>query len=392
MALDFELTDEQKMIMETVKKFKEKECPKEKIREWDKTETFPSHVWKKLGEIGILGAAFPEQYGGTGGSIIEEMLITEELSYGFSDLGLTYLLGVCFGGISILEQGNDAQKEKYLPPLISGDTNFCLSLTEPGGGTDILGALKSKAVEDGDHFILNGAKIFTTGIHVANTIVGVFRTDESPEKPARGLTIFLIDKDAPGVSFNKIDKLGSHILSSFEVVYEDVKVHKDQILGQRGKGWYQIVGTLNNERIVCAAISLGLAKAALDDAAQYANEREAFGKPIGQFQAIQHMLAETAMDLEAARLITYKAAWMQSKDPQNIQTGVICTMAKYLAAEVSQKATDRGMRVLAGYGFTEEYDMQRYFRNCRQLIFAPITKEMSKNFIGQVMLGLPKSY
>jgi len=392
MALDFELTDEQKMIMETVKKFKEKECPKEKIREWDKTETFPSHVWKKLGEIGILGAAFPEQYGGTGGSIIEEMLITEELSYGFSDLGLTYLLGVCFGGISILEQGNDAQKEKYLPPLISGDTNFCLSLTEPGGGTDILGALKSKAVEDGDHFILNGAKIFTTGIHVANTIVGVFRTDESPEKPARGLTIFLIDKDAPGVSFNKIDKLGSHILSSFEVVYEDVKVHKDQILGQRGKGWYQIVGTLNNERIVCAAISLGLAKAALDDAAQYANEREAFGKPIGQFQAIQHMLAETAMDLEAARLITYKAAWMQSKDPQNIQTGVICTMAKYLAAEVSQKATDRGMRVLAGYGFTEEYDMQRYFRNCRQLIFAPITNEMSKNFIGQVMLGLPKSY
>ena len=392
MALDFELTDEQKMIVETVKKFKEKECPKEKIREWDKTETFPSHVWKKLGEIGILGAAFPEQYGGTGGGIIEEMLITEELSYGFSDLGLTYLLGVCFGGISILEQGNDEQKEKYLPPLISGDTNFCLSLTEPGGGTDVLGALKSRAKEDGDHFILNGAKIFTTGIHVADTIVGVFRTDDSPEKPASGLTIFLIDKNTPGVSFNKIDKLGSHILSSWEVVYEDVKVHKSEILGQRGKGWYQIVGTLNNERIVCAAITLGLAKAALDDAVQYAKEREAFGKPIGQFQAIQHPLADTAMELELAKLITYKAAWMQARDPQNLQTAVICTMAKYWASEVSQKATDRGMRVLAGYGFTEEYDMQRYFRNCRQLIFAPITNEMSKNFLGQVMLGLPKSY
>ena len=284
MALDFELTDEQKMIMETVKKFKEKECPKEKIREWDKSETFPSHVWKKLGEIGILGAAFPEQYGGTGGGIIEEMLITEELSYGFSDLGLTYLLGVCFGGISILEQGNDAQKEKYLPPLINGDTNFCLSLTEPGGGTDILGALKSKAVEDGDHFILNGTKIFTTGIHVADTIVGVFRTDESPEKPARGLTIFLIDKNTPGVSYNKIEKMGSHILSSCEVVYEDVKVHKDQILGQRGKGWYQIVGTLNNERIVCAAISLGLAKAALDDAAQYAKSGKPSANPSDNFR------------------------------------------------------------------------------------------------------------
>ncbi len=392
MALDFELTDEQKMIVETVKKFKEKECSKENIREWDKTETFPSHIWKKLGEIGLLGAAFPEKYGGTGGGIMEEMLITEELSYGFSDLGLTYLLGVCFGGISILEQGTEEQKEKYLPPLINGDTNFCLSLTEPGGGTDVLGALKSRAKEDGDHFILNGAKIFTTGIHVADTIVGVFRTDDVPEKPARGLTIFLIDKNAPGVSFNKIEKLGSHILSSWEVVYEDVKVHKDQILGQRGKGWYQIVGTLNNERIVCAAITLGLAKAALDDAVQYAKEREAFGKPIGQFQAIQHPLADTAMELELAKLVTYKAAWMQARDPQNMQTGVICTMAKYWASEVAQKATDRGMRVLAGYGFTEEYDMQRYFRNCRQLIFAPITNEMSKNFLGQVMLGLPKSY
>lgn len=392
MALDFELTEEQKMIVETVRKFKEKECPKEKVREWDKTETFPTHVWKRLGEIGLLGAAFPEQYGGTGGGIIEETLITEELSYGFSDLGLTYLLGVCFGGISILEQGNEEQKKKYLPPLIAGNTNFCLSLTEPGGGTDILGALKSRAKQDGDYFILNGTKIFTTGAHVADTIVGVFRTDDSPDKPARGLTIFLIDKRSPGITCNKIEKLGSHILSSFEVVYEDVKVHKSQILGERGKGWYQIIATLNNERIVCAAICLGLARAALDDAVQYAKEREAFGKPIGQYQAIQHPLAESATELEAARLITYKAAWMQSKNPQSTQTGVIATMAKYYASEIAQKATDRGMRVLAGYGFTEEYDMQRYFRNIRQLIFAPITNEMSKNFIGQVMLGLPKSY
>jgi acyl-CoA dehydrogenase len=252
--------------------------------------------------------------------------------------------------------------------------------------------LKSRAKQDGDYFILNGTKIFTTGAHVADTIVGVFRTDDSPDKPARGLTIFLIDKKSPGITCNKIEKLGSHILSSFEVVYEDVKVHKSQILGERGKGWYQIIATLNNERIVCAAICLGLARAALDDAVQYAKEREAFGKPIGQYQAIQHPLAESATELEAARLITYKAAWMQSKNPQSTQTGVIATMAKYYASEIAQKATDRGMRVLAGYGFTEEYDMQRYFRNIRQLIFAPITNEMSKNFLGQVMLGLPKSY
>jgi len=396
MAMDFGLTDEQKMILDTVRKFKEKECPKEKVAEWDNEGVdFPPELWKKLGDIGVLGLGFPEKYGGTPGGMLDEALIAEELSYGFNDLALAYLLGVSFGGYSILHQGNDEQKEKYLPPLIRGETNFALGLTEPGGGLDILNALKTKAREDGDHFIINGTKIFTTGMHVADTIVLVARTDDVPGKPTRGLTIFLVDKKTPGITYNKLEKLGSHTMATYEVIYEDVKVHKSQILGERGKGWYQILGTLNNERIIVAAECCGIARCAFDEALQYAKEREAFGKPIGDHMAIQHYLAEMATEIETARLLTYKAAWLvdTAKTKEELMAaGGAATMCKYWASDVGQRVTDKGMRILAGYGFMMEYHMQRYFRNIRQLIFAPITNEMAKNVIGQMMLGLGKSY
>ena len=406
---DFGLSEERKMMIDMLKKFKEKECPKDKIGEWDEENHFPVDVWKKLGDEGILGACFPEEYGGTGGNIVDETLITEEISNSFSAMGLAYLTGVCFGGMSILHYGTDEQKNNYLPKLIAGDWNFALSLTEPGGGTDILGALKSRAVEQPDgSYIANGNKIFTTGLHAANTIVFIARTDDVEGKPAKGLTMFLIDRDNPGkqeidgpllgqkfcdgLTYNKIKKLGSHILASFEVAYEDVKIPKEAMLGKRGAGWYSLVSTLNNERIVCAAICVGLAQGCLEEANQYAIEREAFGKPIGQFQAIQHQLADMATEIELSRLITYKAAWMQANNPTDPSVGVIASMAKMYTSDAAFRCTDRAMRILAGYGFTMEYHIQRYYRDIRQLVFAPITNEMSKNFIGQVMLGQKKSY
>jgi len=407
--INFGLSDERKMMLDMLKKFKEKECPKSKIAEWDEEQHFPVDVWKKLGNEGVLGACFPEEYGGTGGNIIDETLITEEISNSFSAMGLAYLTGVCFGGMSILHYGSEQQKKKYLPKLIAGDTNFCLSLTEPGGGTDILGALKSRAVEQPDGtFICNGAKIYTTGMHVADTVVLIVRTDDIPGKPARGLTIFLVDRDnigkqetdgrllnqkfCKGITYHKIMKLGSHILASFEVAYEDVKLTSEQIIGKRGNGWYDLLATLNNERIICAAICVGLAQGTLEESNQYAMEREAFGKPIGQFQAIQHQLADMATEIELSRLITYKAAWLQANSPTDPSVGVIASMAKMYASDAAFRCTDRAMRILAGAGFTMEYHIQRYYRDIRQLVFAPITNEMCKSFIGQVMLGQKKSY
>jgi len=406
---EFGLSEERKMMIDMLKKFKEKECPKDKIGEWDEANHFPTDVWKKLGNEGILGACFPEEYGGTGGNIIDETIITEEISNSFSAMGLAYLTGVCFGGMSILHYGTDDQKKNYLPKLIAGDWNFALSLTEPGGGTDVLGALKSRAVEQADGtFLANGAKIFTTGLHVANTDILICRTDDVEGKPARGLTIFLIDREnidkqetdgdllnqpfAQGITYHKIKKLGSHILASFEVSFEDVKLTMDQMLGDRGKGFYNLLTTLNNERIVCSAICMGLAQGCLEEANQYALEREAFGKPIGQFQAIQHQLVEMATEIELSRLITYKAAWMQANNPKDPNVGVIASMAKMYTSDAAFRCTDKAMRILAGYGFTMEYHIQRYYRDIRQLVFAPITNEMSKNYIGQAMLGQKKSY
>ncbi|MCK5255798.1 MAG: acyl-CoA dehydrogenase, partial [Deltaproteobacteria bacterium] len=226
-------------------------------------------------------------------------------------------------------------------------------------------------------------------------IVLVVRTDDVEGKPTRGLTIFLVDKNTPGITYNKLEKLGSHTMGTYEVIYEDVKVHKSQILGERGKGWYQILGTLNNERIIVAAECCGIARCAFDEALQYAKEREAFGKPIGQHMTIQNYLAEMATEIETARLLTYKAAWQvdTAKTKEDLMAaGGLATMSKYWASDVGQRVTDKGMRILAGYGFMMEYNMQRYFRNIRQLIFAPITNEMAKNIIGQLMLGLGKAY
>jgi acyl-CoA dehydrogenase len=227
-------------------------------------------------------------------------------------------------------------------------------------------------------------------------------------KHARGMTIFLIDRDNPGkqeidgdllnqkfcdgVTYHKIKKVGSHILASFEVAFEDVKLTKEQMLGDRGKGFYNLLATLNNERIVCAAICVGLAQGCLEEANQYAKEREAFGKPIGQFQTIQHYLADMATEIELSRLITYKAAWLQANNPTDPSVGVIASMAKMYASEAAFRCTDKAMRILAGYGFTMEYHIQRYYRDIRQLVFAPITNELCKCYIGQVMLGQNKCY
>ena len=387
--MNFDFTDEQKMLRDTVRKFVDREMPVEKIRQWDKAEVTPVDLYKKFAAAGFLGASIEPKYGGSGGGIIEETVILEEVSRRNSSIGMMFQMAVSFGGLTIERRGTEQQKEYFLPRIVKGEANFALSLTEPYGGTDILGTMRAKAVPDGDFYVINGTKMFTTGANVATHIFAVARTDSKPEKKAFGLTIFLIPKETVGVTFNKVEKLGSKILPSFEVVYDNARVSKDTLIGDRGQGWYAFLDTLNNERIAIAAICVGLGQGAFETANQYAKERVAFGKVIGQFQAIQHYLADTLLEMELARLITYKGAWMQA---EGLDCAVEAAMCKYYASEAAFRATDRGMRIMAGYGFTMEYDMQRYYRDIRQFIFAPITNEMNRNFIGQVGCGLPRSY
>ena len=387
--MDFRFSDDQRALQDMVRRFVQKEMPKERVAEWDKNEEFPTDLLDKMAEIGLMGATVPEEYGGTGGGVMEEVIVLEELSRHSSTVALAYGLDVCFGAVTIERHGTEEQRREFLPKLASGQCHFALSMTEPDGGTDILGATKTVAREDGDHFIINGAKVYTTGINIASHVFVVVRTDKDPNKPSHGLTVFLLPKDTPGIKYSKIVKMGSKFLHSYEVAYQDVRVHKSTMIGKLNKGWHAIIDTINNERIFIAAVCCGLGRGAFEDANQYALDRTAFGRPIGQFQAVQHPLADTLVELDLAQLCTYKAAWLQD---QKLEGSVQAASAKYYASEAAFRATDRGMRVMAGSGFTMEYHMQRYYRDVRQLIFAPVTNEMSKNFIAQVGCGLPKSY
>jgi len=386
--MDFRFTEEQRALQDTVRRFVEKEMPKSSVAAWDEQNEFPTPLLDKMAAIGLMGATVSEAHGGSGGGVMEEVIVLEELSRHSSSIGLAYGMDVCFGAVTIERHGTEEQRREFLPKLVSGDCHFALSMTEPDGGTDILGAMKSTAREDGDHFVINGAKVYTTGLNIASHVFVVVRSDRS-DKPSYGLTVFLVPKDTPGMTYRKINKLGSRFLHSYEVSYQDMRVPASCIIGKRGKGWHAIIDTLNNERIFVAAVALGLGRAALEEAVQYAKERLAFGRQIGQFQAVQHQLAESLVELDLAQLATYRAAWMQD---QGLDCSVPAASAKLAATEAAFRATDRGMRVLAGAGFTMEYHMQRYYRDIRQLIFAPVTNEMTKNFIAQVGCGLPKSY
>ena len=387
--MNFDFTEDQLALRDLARKFVEREMPKDAVADWDAKGAFPPDLLDKMAAVGLMGASIPEEYGGTGGGVMEETIVLEELARHSSTVALAYGLDISFGAVTIERHGTAAQKAEFLPKIAVGDVHFALSMTEPDGGTDILGAMKTKAVADGDDFIINGAKIWTTGLNIASWLFVVARTSRNPDRLSQGLTVFLIPKETPGIVYRKIEKLGSKFLHSYEVSYKDVRVPKSAIIGTEGRGWHAIIDTLNNERIFVAAVCVGLGQGALDDAAQYAKERTAFGKPIGHYQAVQHPLADSLTEIEMARLMTYKASWMQDNGQE---CSIPASMAKYFASEAAFRTTDRGMRVLAGYGFAMEYHMQRYYRDIRQLIFAPITNEMTKNYLAQVGLGLPKSY
>ena len=265
---------------------------------------------------------------------------------------------------------------------------FAISVTEPDGGTDVLNVMKTTARADGDDFIINGSKVWTTCADLADYMVVYARTDPQAAKKTQGITIFLVDPKTVGIEIRKINKLGIRATSSFEVFYNDVRVPRSSILGRQDHGFYDLLPMLNNERILVAAICLGLAQAAFNDALEYAKQRQAFGRPIGQFQALQHELARTRTDIELATLITYKAAWLQSLGRE---CGTEANMAKFVAANAACQAADRGMQVLGGYCYSMEFDMQRYWRDSRLYRIAPITDEMVLNFIGE-QIGLPRSF
>ncbi|MGW8321788.1 MAG: acyl-CoA dehydrogenase family protein [Thermodesulfobacteriota bacterium] len=385
--MDFDFTEEHEMLRNEMQRFCKKELTKEYVRWMDENCDFvPEDLWNKLRDIGYFGVNVPEEYGGQGLGVVDSMIMAEELA----TASVAAALGVGATGLGssvILNLGTPEQKEKYLPRLARGELKFALGLTEPAGGTDILGAIQTKAVDEGDHWRLNGQKVFITSAHVADYITTVAITD--PEaKRSRGLSSFLVPRPTEGLETRLIPKLGCHAAGCNEVVYEDVRIPKENLVGTLHNGWYELLGTLNPERIGTAMLSLGVAKAAFRDAFEYAQERHAFGGPIARFQSLQHYLADIAIEIENARNLIYKCAWLcdQGK-PYHMEA----CMAKIVAGRASEKAAIWGMEILGGWGYAMEYDMQRHFRDYKQMVFSPISDEMAKNMIMQFM-GYPKSW
>jgi len=385
--MDFNFTEAQLLLRNSAREFLQKECPKSYIREMEEKGEVPEEVFKKMAEKGWLGVSIPEKYGGAGGDSVDFAILLEETGRCWTSLGLLWGINTVFGARTLGCHGSEEQKRSLLPKLCKGEVRFSGAFTEPGGGTDLL-ALTTNATKVKDAWVVNGQKTFITGALEADYLVTLVRTEKNPAKRAGAFTIFLIDAKSSGIEIRKLHKLGVWASDTDEVFFTDVKVPEKSVIGEVNRGFYMLTDTLNNERIMVSAMSIGNGQAAFEDALEYAKQRHAFGKPIGQFQVIQRYLAELKVEIEAARLLIYRAAWMES---QGLPCGMESTMADYFASETALKCAITGMRVMAGAGYMMENSMQRYYRDAIVTVFAPISNEMCMDEIAR-SLGLPRSY
>lgn len=386
--MDFDLSPEQQMIRETYRRFCAEELPPKFVRWYDEHLDFlPQEKFDRFAALGTLGMTIPEEYGGQGLGMTEFTIMLEEVSKASVAAAFCIAIHQAFGARPLVDMGSELLKRRHLPRIADGKEKWALALTEPAGGTDILGAIRTTAVRKGDRYVVNGSKQWITGAHVADFLTTVVITDPSvPRK--KGLSVLVVDAKSPGVSIEKIPKLGIHGCATNAIFFDGVEVPAENLLGTENAGWYQLLGTLNPERITTSAFSLGIAQAAFDYALNYAKERQAFGRPIGGFQILQHYLADIAIEITVARDLLYRCAWLADAGrPYHHEVA----MAKVVACRASELAARHGMEILGGYGFAMEYDMQRHFRDYKQMQFSPISDEMAKNRIAEGY-GLPRSY
>ena len=384
------MTAEQKMVVDTAKDIA-KDFGPEYWREKDKKHEFPEDFWRSLIEAGFTGIVVPEKYGGGGMGMFEMILAMETLaSEGCGLAGEWFLcLSSVFGGLSIEKHGTEAQKEKYLPKIAKG-MEFCLSLTEPDAGTNTLN-IKTAAMKEGSEYRINGQKMFISGADRAEGMLLVTRTTplEKAAKRTHGLSLFVVDLPSPAVEIIPIEKHGINYSKTFEMYISDLKVSQDCLMGEVDKGWYLLLDTLNPERMSFSAVSCGIGSLAIKKAVDYAKERKVFDSPIGAHQGIQFPLADAKAKIEAARLLNYKAALLFDK---GLDCGAEANMAKVAAVDAGIGAVYNAMQTFGGYGYAVEYDVERWWREINLVRLAPITHQMALAFIGQHVLGLPKSY
>ena len=387
--MDFSLTEEQQAFRDIVRRWVDAEAPKDCMRALEADEeNYPYALWDKIAEKVFFGIGIPEEYDGLGGDVMMQMIFAREFARTAG--GLLWVWGLTsFGGAKTIGAvGTEEQKNRWLRPMAQGKLRVSLSMTEPDGGTDVLGAMKTHAEKVDGGWKLNGAKMWTTGAKAADRLLVLARTDKNAEKKHHGLTMFFVDAKSPGITASLLPKLGMRAMGSCEVHYEDVFVPDEDVLGEPGQAWYAMLPTLNNERIMVGAQCLGAIDGVLEDALEYMQQRKAFGGIIGRFQILQHYVADIATWQKLTELLLYNVAWMQSN---GMKCGTEANMLKMVATENAVKAADLGIQILGGMGYSAETDMQRYWRDHRILRMTPISNEMVRNTIAE-SLGLPRSF
>ncbi|MBD1397991.1 acyl-CoA dehydrogenase family protein [Pontibacter sp. JH31] len=378
--MEFNYTENQRMIADMIRDFGVKHI-KPKMMEWDESQEFPIEVFKKLGELGLMGVLVPTEYGGSGFGYLEYVTAIAELSKIDGSIGLSMAAhnSLCTG--HILQFGNEAQKKQYLPKLATAEWIGAWGLTEPNTGSDA-GNMRTVAVQDGDYWVINGAKNFITHGKSGNVAVVIVRTGEVGD--SHGMTAFVIEKGTPGFSAGrKEDKLGMRASETTELIFEDCRVHKDQMLGNVGEGFIQAMKVLDGGRISIAALSLGIAQGAFEAALAYSQERSQFNKPISSFQGISFKLADMATEIEAASLLTYQAADMKNR---GLNVNKESAMAKLYASEVSVRVANEGVQIFGGYGFTKDYPAEKYYRDAKLCTIGEGTSEIQKLVISRAIL------
>lgn len=377
--MDFQLNDEQRMWQKSVRDFCATEV-KPLAAEMDKTASFNHDAVKKMGALGMLGMNIPEEYGGSGVDAVSAAIAIMELGWACGGTALSIAAHNSLGCSPIATYGSASQKEKWLPGLASGGTGLgALALTEPGGGTDLLGGITTRAESSGDTWVINGNKAWITNASLAPVIVSLCRTD--PAGGSRSFSLILVPADTPGLHIHPPEsKMGVRASPTHALSYEDVRVPSENVLGEVGQGLYQTLETLDGGRIGIGALSIGLAQAALEEAKRYSQERQAFGRALVKHQAIQWMIADAATQIEAARLLIYQAAWLKD---QGLPFTKEAAMAKLFATEMAEQVCRNAIQILGSYGYSTEYPVERFYRDARLMTIGEGTSEVQRMVIAK---------
>lgn len=376
--MDFSFTNEQETLRSHLQTLLDEVCPPEYAERCDREARPPREAYEALAKHGWFGLALPQEYGGSGGSAIELAILLEEAGRHFEELAMWLFRTLTYGGYAVMLHGSREQKETLIPKVIRGELSFCFGLTEPHAGSDAA-ALTTRATRSGEGYVINGQKVFTSGMDLSDYCLLVTRTSSGGKKQ-QGITNFLVDTRLPGIEIRKIDTLGQRAIGTTQVFYNDVGVPASAVLGEVDKGWEAVDAYLWYERLCLSAARTGAAAAAFEYALDYAKNRKQFDQPIGQFQAISHKLADMKVMLDISRMLVYRFAWLMGNGKATRHDAAV---VKLHSSETYKTIADLGMQILGGYGYCMEYPMQRFFRDSRLATIGAGTSEIQRNIIAR---------